>query len=123
VVEIHSRTSVNEGGYVQLVTPRRCAATLIVSTGLALGACGTGNASHVVGLTPATPGTAAGAAGSAPPSQSSVSAPAQPAAAVAPADQRIDATMLSQVDTELGAVDNNLDQSVTDLSVNPQGDS
>jgi hypothetical protein len=113
---------------VQLVTPRRGVGALILAAGLVLTACGTGNSSHVVGLTPASPNSAAGSnsEASTPSSASSPSGlatPSQSGTAAAPADAAISASTLSQVDAELGAVDDSLNQSNTDLNFNPQGDS
>jgi hypothetical protein len=110
---------------VQLTTARRRGAALIVSAGLSLAACGTASASHVVRLTPAAPGTAGGVAGagsaSAVPS-SGLAAPSS-ASTIGPTDGPLNASTLSELDAELGAVDNNLSQSASDLNVSPQGDS
>jgi len=110
---------------VQLANPRRRGAALIVSAGLLLAACGTASASHVVRLTPPSPANAGGLAGDGSASAAPASSLGTPSSdsTVGPVDGPLDASTLSQVDAELGAVDNNLSQSGSDLNVNPQGDS
>ena len=108
---------------MQLVTQKRCIGAMILGAGLILAGCGTGSASHVVGLTPVSPGSVGESStpASTPPSSSGLAAPSPGASAAGPAG--LSASTLSQVDAELSAVDNSLNQSNTDLNFNPQGDS
>jgi hypothetical protein len=108
-----------EGGQVQLVTRRRSAIVMVFAAGLGVAACGATGASQVVRQTPVSSisaGTAATASvmGAAPasgsaPSNAAVGSPVNP-------------QTLNQVDAELGALDNSLNQANSDMN-NPQGDS
>ena len=97
---------------MQPVTRNRVVLPAVIVGMLTLGACGVGGASHVVrpssaGVTPTsqptatTPGTGAAASSTAP---------------------AVSQQTLSQIDAELGALDNSLNQANADID-NPQGDS
>jgi hypothetical protein len=104
---------------VQLVTRRRSAAAMVLVGALALTACDAGGASHVVGQAPASAVPAAtGTSNPSSPAPSSATPASPPASAGSP----VGSPTLSQVDAELGALDNSLNQANTDVN-NPQGDS
>jgi len=91
-------------------------ATLALGTGVTLAACGGGNASSVVRTTQPP---AAGSTGSPAGSGSTAASPAGPGSS---ASSGFDARTLDQIDADLGALDNELQQATNDLN-NAQGDS
>ena len=99
--------------------PKLSIAAALVTAALALAACGTPSASHVVGSTGS--GSGAGTGGTAS-TTTSPSGAANDGSSASSIDNTLGTATLAQVEAELSQLDGSLAQANTDLN-NPQGDS